>query len=92
VPEIKQTVEHLGSEAARRTRVAPGGAYAAHANDARPEIIVMLGGTLTETRNGQTVDYSASDVIAMHDHVVHALENRGRSDVEYIWVTARIAW
>ena len=35
---------------ASRTRISPGGGYASHAHNGRPEIIVMLKGTLTETR------------------------------------------
>jgi quercetin dioxygenase-like cupin family protein len=75
---------------ASRTRIAPGGGYAAHAHDGRPEIIVLLNGTLTETRNGKTVDYTAGNVLSMSDGVVHTLENRGATDVEYVSITVRV--
>ena len=75
---------------ASRTRIAPGGGYAAHVHDGRPEIIVMLGGTLTETRNGKVVEYTAGSVLSMSNGVVHTLENRGANDIEYISITVRI--
>ena len=73
-----------------RTRIAPGGGYAAHVHDGRPEIIVMLQGVLTETRSGNVVDYATGSVLVMSDGVVHTLKNRGAADVEYISVTVRV--
>lgn len=75
---------------ASRTRIAPGGGYAVHAHNGRPEIIVMLDGVLTETRGGKRVEYRAGGVLVMNDGVMHALENRGTVDVEYISITVRI--
>ena len=75
---------------ASRTRISPGGGYASHAHNGRPEIIVMLKGTLTETRNGKTMHYKAGDVLEMYGNVVHTLENRDTTDIEYISITVRI--
>ena len=75
---------------ASRTRIAPGGGYAAHIHDGRPEIIVMLSGTLTETRDGKAAEHTTGSVLVMHDNVVHTLQNRGAVDVEYVSITVRI--
>lgn len=75
---------------ASRTRVVPGGGFAAHAHKGRPEIIVMLRGTLTETRNGNAVDYTAGGVLVMAEGVTHTLENRGAEEVEYVSITVRV--
>lgn len=75
---------------ASRTRIAPGGGYAAHVHDGRPEIIVMLKGALTETRDGRAKNYTAGSVLVMANGVTHTLENRGGDDVEYVSITVRI--
>ena len=75
---------------ASRTRVSAGGGFAAHTHDGRPEVIVMLKGTLTETRGSKTVDYAAGEVLVMSDGVTHALENRGMDEVEYVSITVRV--
>jgi quercetin dioxygenase-like cupin family protein len=75
---------------ASRTQVRPGGGFAAHAHNGRPEIIVMLKGTLTETRDGKPVDYTAGGVLVMAQGVTHVLQNRGAEVVEYISITVRV--
>ncbi len=75
---------------ASRTRVAPGGGYAAHHHQGRPEIIVMLRGTLTETRDGKTLDYTAGGVLVMSHGVTHVLENRTQNELEYVSITVRV--
>jgi quercetin dioxygenase-like cupin family protein len=75
---------------ASRTRVRPGGGFAVHAHNGRPEIIVMLKGTLTETRDGNAVDYGAGGVLVMANDVIHVLENRGADEVEYVSITVRV--
>ena len=72
------------------TTIRPGGYLAAHAHVARPEIIYMLSGVLTETRADRAVDYQAGDTLVMSNGVTHTLENRGQSEVVYLSITVRI--
>ena len=72
------------------TTIRPGGYLAAHGHIARPEIIYMLSGVLTETRDARTVEYRPGDTLVMSNGVTHSLENRGSAEVVYLSITVRV--
>jgi len=66
------------------TTVEPGAVMPAHPHKDRPEIIYVVQGTMTETRDGKAVEYGAGSVIIMTRDVTHALENKGTVPAVYI--------
>jgi quercetin dioxygenase-like cupin family protein len=66
------------------TTVAPGAVMPAHPHVDRPEIIYVLEGTVTETRDGKAVEYGPGSAIVMTRGVVHAIENKGPVPAVYV--------
>ena len=64
--------------------VEPGGTMPAHPHADRPEIIYVVSGTLTETRNGKVIEYGPGGVLVMTKDITHALENKTAAPVTYI--------
>lgn len=69
--------------------VAPGASLSPHPHADRPEIIYVIQGRLTETRNGVTSDHGPGAVLLLTKDITHALANR--SDAPVIFLAAPIA-
>lgn len=72
-----------------RTMIAPDGGYAPHSHEGRPELIYVLDGVFTDSRDGKETNYGPGEVIAMTNGVTHAIRNRSGKPVTYISVTVR---
>ncbi len=73
-----------------KTTIEPGGSYAAHSHQGRPEIIYILEGIFTDGRDGKETDYGPGQVIQMTNGVTHSIVNKTSEPVTYISVTVRI--
>ena len=69
--------------------VDPGGMMPAHPHKDRPEIIYVVQGRITETRNGVTAEHGPGAVLLMTRDITHSLENR--SDAPAVYMAAPIA-
>jgi len=69
-----------------RVTVAPGASLAAHPHTNRPEIIYVMQGRLTETRNGVTSDHGPGAVLLLTKDIVHSISNR--SDEPAVFLAA----
>ncbi|WP_154964487.1 cupin domain-containing protein [Agrobacterium tumefaciens] len=72
-----------------RTTIAPDGGYAPHSHDGRPELIYVLDGIFTDSRDGTETNYGPGEVIAMTNGITHAIRNLSGKPVTYISVTVR---
>jgi quercetin dioxygenase-like cupin family protein len=64
--------------------VEPGSAMPAHPHKDRPEIIFVVQGKITETRNGVTAEHGPGAVLLMTKDITHALENRSDAPAVYL--------
>jgi quercetin dioxygenase-like cupin family protein len=64
--------------------VEPGAAMPAHPHKDRPEIIYVVQGKITETRNGVTAEHGPGAVLLMTKDITHALENRSNAPAVYM--------
>ncbi len=68
----------------------PGGSLAAHSHDGRPEVVYVLSGVLSESRNGGPLqDYKAGDSFITKTGITHSFLNRGTEPA--VWISAPIA-
>ncbi len=64
--------------------VEPGAAMPAHPHKDRPEIIYVVQGKITETRNGVTAEHGPGAVLLMTKEITHSLENRSNAPAVYM--------
>ncbi|MGH7470257.1 MAG: cupin domain-containing protein [Cupriavidus necator] len=64
--------------------VAPGASLPVDPHTARPEIIYVLQGQLTEVRNGVTSDHGTGDVLLLTRDISHGLANRSNAPAVFL--------
>ncbi len=68
----------------------PGGSLAEHSHDGRPEVVYILSGVLSESRNGGPLqDYKAGTSFITKTGIRHSFLNRGTEPA--VWISAPIA-
>lgn len=70
----------------RSGTIEPGGHNAIHTHADRPEILYVVEGTVTEHRNGTTVEYHAGDILVGTKETKHWIENKGSTKATFLVV------